>query len=165
MGYAHSYSRWFGYRELVMVLRSKRRNGCFCSQFLLALGQYHHSLGIFQTKKTMITSLLFLEAYAFYILYSTSQRAELTLKDKCQKYFHTHQRSAQYMGSGLLLLLLISYITLWGVAGAFAWLAALMAMGSLIVLLLPMRLFFTYYIIAIFSGILLIELYFTYASK
>ena len=113
----------------------------------------------------MITSLLFLEAYAFYILYSTSQRAELTLKDKCQKYFYTHQKVAQYMGSGLLLLLLISYITLWGVAGALAWLATLMAMGSLIVLLLPMRLFFTHYIIAIFLGMLLIELYFTYASK
>lgn len=69
------------------------------------------------------------------------------------------------MGSGLLLLLLIGYIILWGVAGALAWLATLMAMGCLIVLLLPMRLFFTHYIIAIFLGMLLIELYFTYASK
>ena len=69
------------------------------------------------------------------------------------------------MGSGLLLLLLISYIILWGVAGALAWLATLMAMGCLIVLLLPMRLFFTHHIIAIFLGMLLIELYFTYASK
>lgn len=165
MGRAHSYSRWFGNRELAMEFCTKRRNGYFCGQSLLALSKYYYSLGIFQIKETMITPLLFLEAYAFYILYSTSQRAELTLKSKSQKYFYTHQKVAQYMGSGLLLLLLIGYIILWGVAGALAWLVTLMAMGCLIVLLLPMRLFFTNYIIAIFLGMLLIELYFTYASK
>lgn len=113
----------------------------------------------------MITILIFLVAYAFYMLYSTSKRAELTLTTKSQKYFHSHCKLTKYTACTLLILTLIICIYLWRVSGFFSWLAILMTMGCLIVLLFPMRLFSNNQIIVFFLGMLLIELYFTYASK
>lgn len=113
----------------------------------------------------MIIISIFLVAYAFYMLYSTSDRAELSLTTKSQRYFHSHRKPTKYIACTLLILTLASYVYLWGIAGALSWLTILMAMGCLIVILFPMRLFSSNQIIAFFLVMLLIELYFTYACK
>ncbi len=90
----------------------------------------------------MITLICSLALLGFYMLYSTSKRAELSLHYKLQQWIKGHGQIGKGMGTGLLLAsFTISILYLgWGV-GIFSFIVITITVGSLVVLLSPLRFF------------------------
>lgn len=103
----------------------------------------------------MITLIICLALVGFFILYSTSNRAELTLQYKLQTWVRAHNNLGTYFGVVLLVFSLILAIVYLGTgAGTFAFLIILMTTASLVVLIAPLR------FIKLFTLIILILLSF-----
>lgn len=107
----------------------------------------------------MATLLIFLLTFTFFMLYSTSNRADLQFDYPLQRWFHTHKKKTQRLGLLLLLLSFILYVKVWSVSGIFAWLIGLMTVGSLIVVLMPLRVLSFKKVMVLFLCSLLIELF------
>lgn len=90
----------------------------------------------------LVCSFIFL---GFYVLYSTSKRADLTYRYRVQNKIQKHHATSKKIGALLLLLsLAISLATLGLGTGFFVFLIALMTLASLVVLITPLRLFYKY---------------------
>lgn len=90
----------------------------------------------------MITITCSIALLGFYILYSTSRRAELVLKYRFQKWVNENKKIGKPLGIGLLFISLLFSIAILGFgAGVFSFLVILMTSGSLVVLLSPLRFF------------------------
>tara|TARA_R110002167_G_scaffold360062_2_gene577428 strand:- start:1854 stop:2186 length:333 start_codon:yes stop_codon:yes gene_type:complete len=90
----------------------------------------------------MTTITISLALLGFYILYSTSKRAELTLTYKLQQWARQNHQKGKYLGLGLLFMSLMFSIATLGISsGVFSFLVILMTVGSLIVLIAPLRFF------------------------
>jgi len=108
---------------------------------------------------TLATSFSF---FGFYMLYSTSKRAPLQLELKLQKQINENEKISTYCAVFLLIVSLLLCIADLGIgAGAFSFLLILMTVGSLIVLVAPLRFFKLSTIILITMLSLGIEIYLT----
>lgn len=107
----------------------------------------------------MVTLLVFSVFLIFQMFYATSKRAELHFEHPLQKWFHENRNRTHQLGSGLLLVSLLLYIYVWNISGVFAWLLVLMCVGTLIVLLMPLRLLSFKGMILLFLIFFLIELF------
>ncbi|MFB9051611.1 hypothetical protein ACFFVB_00840 [Formosa undariae] len=88
----------------------------------------------------MITLASSFALLGFYMLYSTSKRAPLTLELGFQKKINENIKISKYSAGFLLLLsLILCVIDLGTGAGVFSFLVVLMTVGSLIVLVAPLR--------------------------
>tara|TARA_R110002049_G_scaffold305515_1_gene502346 strand:+ start:120466 stop:120798 length:333 start_codon:yes stop_codon:yes gene_type:complete len=108
----------------------------------------------------MITVASAVTLIGFYFLYSTSKRADLLHKLQLQKWIAKKPKQAKTIGFTLLFLgLSLTIITLgWG-SGTFSFLVILMTIGSLTVLISPLRFFSITSLIVILIAMLFIELY------
>ncbi|AUC84608.1 hypothetical protein CW731_04510 [Polaribacter sp. ALD11] len=90
----------------------------------------------------MLTLTCCIAFLGFYLLYSTSKRAELTLQYKLQRKSAANKKTASYFGIGLLLISLIPCLFYYGIgAGIFSYLVIVMTVGCCIVLIAPLRFF------------------------
>ncbi|MDN3663863.1 hypothetical protein ACFFU1_14835 [Algibacter miyuki] len=90
----------------------------------------------------MITLISTFAVLGFYMLYSTSKRAELTFKYKFQHSINQNEKTAKYLALIFFTSsLFLSIITLGISSGIFSFLIVLMTVGSLVVLLAPLHFF------------------------
>lgn len=90
----------------------------------------------------MLTLTVLLALIGFYMLYSTSKRAKLVLQYNFQKWITKNQKNGKIIGLSLLVIsLLTSIFSLGFGAGFFSFLVILMTIGSLVVLISPLRFF------------------------
>ena len=90
----------------------------------------------------MVSLSVILALIGFYMLYSTSKRAKLILQYDFQKWITENQKSGKIIGLSLIIVsLLISILSLGFGSGIFSFLVILMTMGSLVVLISPLRFF------------------------
>lgn len=107
---------------------------------------------------TISTSLLF---FAFYSLYYTSKRVQLSYNLGFEKWMQNKPNQTKTIGLSLLLLAYFSWIytTALG-AGTLLFFIELMTIGSLTVILKPLKTIPSKTIIALFTIIGIIEIYY-----
>ncbi|WP_257669906.1 hypothetical protein [Parapedobacter tibetensis] len=107
----------------------------------------------------MITTITILIFLGFFLLYHTSQKAVLSSSLKIAAWIHTYPKSGKRMGLSLLAAAILLCLVYLGIgAGLFSFFVILMTMGSLIVILTPLRLINWKVLIFIFLLSLIIEL-------
>ena len=90
----------------------------------------------------MVSLSVTLALIGFYMLYSTSKRAKLIFQYDFQKWITENQKSGKIIGLNLLIVsLLLSIFSLGFGSGIFSFLVIIMTMGSLVVLISPLRFF------------------------
>ena len=88
----------------------------------------------------MITLISSLSLLGFYMFYSTSKRAPLTHKFRFQKWLNNNVKISKYIATCIFLISLIFCIFFLGLgAGIFSFIVILMTVGSLVVLIMPLR--------------------------
>ena len=93
-------------------------------------------------KSTMITLTIALALLGFFMLYSTSRRASLTLQYSFQKWMADNRKTSTYLGLLLLGVSLLSGVMTWGFgAGVFGFLVVIMTVASLTIIVAPLRFF------------------------
>ncbi|QDO95253.1 hypothetical protein FNB79_15150 [Formosa sediminum] len=113
-------------------------------------------------KDSMVTLASSFSLFGFYMLYSTSKRAPLQFELQLQKRINENDKISKYCAVFLLLVSLLICIADLGIgAGAFSFLMILMTLGSLIVLVAPLRFFKLSTIVLITMLSLGIEIYLT----
>lgn len=110
----------------------------------------------------MTTLLFFLILSAFFLFYQTSKRAELNRSFLIEKLAQSHPGRSKIIGLVLLLVSLIGCMSYWGISsGIFAFLIVLTTVGSLVILLAPLR-YMSYQLVTSFLVIsFIVELIFT----
>ena len=90
----------------------------------------------------MVTLSILIALIGFYMLYSTSKRAKLTLQYDFQKWVIENQKNSKIIGLTLLIVsAILSMFFLGFGAGLFSFLVVIMTIGSLVVLISPLRFF------------------------
>lgn len=88
----------------------------------------------------MNTLLVFITFIGFFLTYNTSKKAKLNRSFFLEKKAQDYPREAKIIGLGLMILVLIGSVFHWGVAsGIFAFFVILMTVGSMVVLIPPLR--------------------------
>lgn len=86
---------------------------------------------------TLVTAIVFL---GFYALYHTSKRAWLNRSLKVEAWMQANRKQSRWAGLMLLLAAIVLSVLHYGFgAGIFAFFVILMTVGSLIVILAPLR--------------------------
>ncbi|MGS2741186.1 hypothetical protein [Sinomicrobium sp. M5D2P17] len=86
---------------------------------------------------SLVVAITFL---GFYALYNTSKRAMLSRSLKIEKWMQVHGRESKAVGLSLLFIALVLSVFHYGIgAGIFAFFVILMTLGSLIVIVTPLR--------------------------
>lgn len=108
----------------------------------------------------MITTALLLMFFGFYLNYASSQRMETQSYLGLELWVQKNEKLARVIGAMLLCASLILNSTHYGLgAGTFLSVIALMVMGSLVVLLSPLRLLNHKVLVSVFALCLLIEVF------
>jgi hypothetical protein len=90
----------------------------------------------------MVSLSIILALVGFYMLYSTSKRAKLILQYNFQKWITKNPKKGKTIGLSLLIFsLLINILSVGFGSGIFSFLVIIMTMGSLVVLISPIRFF------------------------
>ncbi|MBU2913260.1 MULTISPECIES: hypothetical protein [Reichenbachiella] len=88
----------------------------------------------------MVTLTVILVAIGFYFFYQTSERAYPSRTLRVERWMYMKQQPAKSLGAICLITAIFPAIAHWGaVAGVLFFLVTLMTVGSLIVLLTPLR--------------------------
>lgn len=88
----------------------------------------------------MATLVLFLVFAGFFFLYNTSKRATTPRALPVEKWMYNSPQIARPMGGGLLCLALAMSAWVWGLgSGILLFTIILMTLGSLIIILSPLR--------------------------
>lgn len=88
----------------------------------------------------MITVSIFLTLIGFELFYQTSKKTELHRSERLARWFGANEKPAKSYGLVLLAMALALSIVQLGIgSGIFAFLCILMLIGSLVVLLSPLR--------------------------
>jgi len=107
----------------------------------------------------MMTAVALVVFLGFLCFYNTSKKAQLFQSTKCEIWLQENPQIAKYIGAILLFLGLMLAIKQSGMgAGMFTFTVFLMAAGSLIVMVSPLR-FINYKVVAgVFVLLLILEL-------
>lgn len=110
----------------------------------------------------MLTLIIGVIFFAFFILYNTSEKAVLHNSFFLERWVQDHRLQGKYLECDLLLLALILSIPFFGVgAGIFLYFVILMTVASAIILLAPLR-YLTYRsFLGIFFISIVVELIFS----
>lgn len=112
----------------------------------------------------MITSIVFLILSGCFTLVNTSKKAVLNNDTVVEKWIQTHTIKSKYIGCGFLLLALAVSIFNFGLtSGILFWLIALMTLMSLVIIIAPLRVIRSKYLLFILLISLIIELLNYYA--
>ncbi|WP_281638107.1 hypothetical protein [Flavobacterium marginilacus] len=110
----------------------------------------------------MITIAICVLFLAFYTLYYTSKRASLTYTFSFEKWMRNHPASTKIIGITLLLVAYILWIATFGLgSGTLFFFIALMTIGSLIVILKPLKIIKFEILILLLSLIAILEIYYS----
>ncbi|MGS2760706.1 hypothetical protein [Sinomicrobium sp. M5D2P9] len=88
----------------------------------------------------MTTLVVAITFFGFYALYNTSKRAILSHSLKIERWMQAHGKESKAGGLSLLFVALVLSVLHYGTAaGIFAFFVILMTLGSLIVIVAPLR--------------------------
>ncbi len=108
----------------------------------------------------MITGIIFSIYVGSIVLYNTSQKAVLNTQYAIEKWIQSNAQKAKLIGVSILMLTLVAATIVLGVtSGILFWLIALMSVLSLLVVIGPLRIVNYKYLLLIFIGSLLIEIF------
>lgn len=108
----------------------------------------------------MITGIIFSVYVGCIVLYNTSQKAVLNTQYAIEKWIQSNRQKAKLIGVSILILTLVAANIVLGVtSGILFWLIALMSVLSLLVVISPLRIVNYKYLLLIFIGSLLIEIF------
>jgi len=109
----------------------------------------------------MITIASLIVFLAFYTLYYTSKRAILSYDLGLEKWMKSNPKPTKIIGLGLLLLAYALWLFSQSLCcGTFMFLIQLMTIGSLIIILSPLKKINKYAIMALFVLVALLEFYY-----
>jgi hypothetical protein len=88
----------------------------------------------------MTTLIVFISSLGFYLIYNTSQKADLNRSEILEKWAQEHPQASKYIGVFLFAISLILSMIHYGISsGIFSFFVILMTVASMIVLLAPLR--------------------------
>lgn len=106
----------------------------------------------------MYTSIVFTALVGFYFLYNTSAKMKPLKNTRLTDWIRVNVSAAKTIGVGLILLPIIFLAVIDGIgAGLFTGVLLIMASSSLVITLNPLRYIRQWYVLALFTGCLLLE--------
>lgn len=107
----------------------------------------------------MITSIIVTSFIGFLCFYLTSERAEIPYQSTVISWVRLHRPVSKMLTAVFLAASIVLSLLQWGLlAGVFSFLVILMTIGSLILLLQPLKLFHPVSVVVIFVFICLLEI-------